>query len=139
MHHDVLAVGLLVALASVYLDTHARGPIVQAVGVGWSPSAARRGKMNGIMAGSSIGLTGMLFMAAAADGRLVSELAEFAAALSLFHAAIHAAIYHLLLRRLQTGGHAPSPTIDQFLDRRRLSYLDVAAYWAAIFALIERA
>ncbi len=139
MLRDVLAVGLLLALASVYLDTHAREPIAQTVGRAWSPSAASRKKTNAIMAGCSIGLTGLLFMAAAKDGRLVSELAEFAAALSLFHAAIHAATYHLLLRRLHAGGRAPSRTIDQFLDRRRLSYLDLAAYWAFIFALFERA
>jgi hypothetical protein len=127
------------ALAGVYMDTYARDPIARAVGQSWSPSAVDRGKMNILMAGCSIGLTGLLFMAAAKDGRLVSELAEFAAALSLFHAAIHAATYHLLLRHLQAGGRAPSRTIDQFLDRRRLSYLDLAAYWAFIFALIERA
>jgi hypothetical protein len=139
MLRDVLAVGLLMALAGVYMDTYARDPIARAVGQSWSPSAVDRGKMNILMAGCSIGLTGLLFMAAAKDGRLVSELAEFAAALSLFHAAIHAATYHLLLRQLQAGGRAPSRTIDQFLDRRRLSYLDLAAYWAFIFALIERA
>jgi hypothetical protein len=139
MLHDFLAVGLLVALATVYLDTHARDPIVLAVGADWSPSAARRRKINGIMAGCSIGLTGLLFMAAAENGRLVAEIAEFAAALSLFHAAIHAATYHLLLRRLQAGGRAPARTIDQFLDPRRFSYLDMAAYWAGVFALIERA
>ena len=135
MHLHLLAVGLLVALAAVYWDTHARGPIIQAGGVAWSPSAARRGKMNGVVAGTSIGLTVSLIMAALADGRIVPELTEFAAALSLFHAAIHATTYHLLLRRLQTGGDVPSPTLDQFLDPRRLSYLDMAAYWAAIFAL----
>jgi hypothetical protein len=139
MLRDVLAVGLLMALAGVYMDTYARDPIARAVGQSWSPSAVDRGKMNILMAGCSIGLTGLLFMAAAKDGRLVSELAEFAAALSLFHAAIHAATYHLLLRQLQAGGRAPSRTIDQFLDRRRLSYLDLAAYWTFIFALIERA
>jgi hypothetical protein len=57
MLHDFLAVGLLVALASIYFDTHARDPIVQAVRADWSPSAMRRGKMNGIMASCSIGLT----------------------------------------------------------------------------------
>ena len=139
MLHDLLAVGLLVALGGVYLDTHARGPIAQAVGAGWSPSAARRAKLNGVMAGSSIGLTGLLLMAARANGRLLPDIAELAATLSLFHATIHAATYHLLLRRLQTGGHVPSPTIDQFLDPRRLSYLDLAAYWAAICALVLRA
>jgi hypothetical protein len=139
MLRDVLAVGLLLALASVYLDTHARHPIAQAVGQAWSPSAASRSKINAIMAGCSICLTGLLFLAAARDGRLVSDLAEFAAALSLFHAAIHAATYHLLLRRLHAGGRVPSRTIDQFLDPRRLSYFDMAAYWALIFALFERA
>jgi hypothetical protein len=139
MFHGSLSLGLLAVLAVVYLDTHAREPLARAVGAGWSPSPVSRGRMNAFAAGCSIGLTGVLMMAATGQGRLLSEIAAFAAALSLFHAAIHAATYHLLLRRLQSGGRAPARTIDQFLDPRRLSYFDLAAYWAAVFALLARA
>ena len=139
MPHGLLSVGLLTVLVSVYLETHAREPIVRALGAAWSPKPAVRNRINGTIAGCSIALTGLLFMAAAARGGLIRELAMLAAALAFFHATIHVATYRLMLRCLKTGQRVPSRTIDQFLDPRRLSYMDMAAYWAGIFAVMEAA
>ena len=138
MRHAFLSLGLLVILTSVYLDTQGRGAIAAAVGAKWSPSAILRAKLNGVFAGCSTALTIVLLMVLAENPELAPDVAVFAAALSLFHAAVHVATYHLLLRRLQAGGTAPSRTIDQFLDPRRLSYLDMAFYWAVVFALVSR-
>jgi hypothetical protein len=66
-----------------------------------------------------------------------SGIAEVAAALSLFNAAVHATTYHLLLRRAQIGQIVPASVVDQFLDPWRLSYLDMAVYWAAIFVIVR--
>jgi hypothetical protein len=139
MHHEFLSLGLLAVLSIVYLETRACAPIAKAVGAGRSPSPVSREKLNAVIAGCSIGLTGVMVTAGLGEGRLLSDIAGIAAALSLFHAAIHATTYHLLLRRLQSGGAVPAGMIDPFLDPRRLSHFDMAAYWAAVFALLAQA
>ncbi len=136
MLHGFLSAALPLALTSVYLDTHARGPMARAAGRAWVPCVATRRRMNGVIGCCTLSLTALLFMAAAQNGP-VSGIAEVAAALSLFNAAVHASTYHLLLRRAQIGQIAPAAVVDQFLDPWRLSYLDMAVYWAAIFVIVR--
>jgi hypothetical protein len=138
VHHNLLLIALLLMVASTYIATRRRDRIIKAAGNGWSPAAALRLRMNVLVLGASLALTALLFMARSEDPGTHARLAAFAAGMSVFHAAIHSIAYQLLLRRDQVRAGGAPQALGFYLDPMRISYLDMAAYWALIFIILDR-
>jgi hypothetical protein len=138
MRHSTLPLLLLLMLISVYVHTRARDSFAAAVGSSWSPSAPLRRRMNVVVAGLSALLTLFLAMTFIEDPVSHRALADFAAGMSVFHAAIHSIMYRLLRVRFRLGMRTLPDVLALYLDPRRISYFDMAVYWAVVFIVLDQ-